>query len=160
MPEPLWSWKWAALHADPSAPQRGKAPGRWPQRCQPWCSSRRGRAPWAGPRGPSCCERSSGESRNLSGCNKQKCHILMPICTQALVFFGIDLCLIRNTSVHSWTWAERHLRVDTQHYDVLPQVPGAHHPDYAAPLGFLVQLLLQFWKETWNTRRDIYSFRS
>lgn len=41
-------------------------------------------------------------------------------------------------------------RVDAQHHDVFPQVPGAHHLDNAGPLGGFVQLLLQFWKETAN----------
>lgn len=38
-----------------------------------------------------------------------------------------------------------HLRVDTEHHNVFPQVPGAHHLDNTGPLRFLVQLLLQFW---------------
>lgn len=55
------------------------------------------------------------------------------------------LAVISKGTVQAGTTNATHLRVDTQHHNVFPQVPGAHHLDNAAPLGFLVQLLLQLW---------------
>lgn len=69
MPVPLWSWRWAGRHADPSAPLLGRAPGRLLRQYRPLCNSPRGTKQWAEPPGPSYCERSSGGSHNLSACN-------------------------------------------------------------------------------------------
>lgn len=69
MPVPLWSWRWAGRHADPSTPPPGRAPGRLLQQYRPLCNSLRGTKQWAEPPGPSYCARSSGGSHNLSACN-------------------------------------------------------------------------------------------